>query len=305
MTNTKVSIIIPCYNQGQFLNTALESVYNQTYSDWECIIVIDGSSDNSEDLAKEWITKDNRFHYFYEENAGVSSARNLGIEKATGRYLHFLDADDVIDKRKLELSLQELNLVENTQKKIVISNFRMFVDTIDNSTPPFCNLKGQVFNFDSLLYQWNVFFSIPLHCGFFDVTLFESVRFPEHLSAQEDWVVWVSLFKSGCEAVFIDKPLAFYRINPSSRMMTKGIDDNQIKAIVLFKTILDEKEYDDFTLALISRYYNLNENNRNKLIALKKSNTYQTGLLIKKVLKTLGILKWSSNLFPLLLKLKK
>lgn len=305
MNSPKVSIIIPCYNQAQFLGEALQSVLDQTYTNWECIIVNDGSPDNTNEIATNWIEKDARFKYLFKENGGVSSARNFGIEKATGDYLQFLDADDVIDKRKIELSLQELSLVVNTEKKIVISNFRMFVNNTNDSTPPFCNLNGQKFNFDTLLYQWNVFFSIPLHCGFFDANLFESIRFPENLSAQEDWVVWVFLFKLGCEAVFIDKPLAFYRRNPTSRMSSRGIQEDQIKAIAIFKTLLDEKEYNKFTLHLISRYYNLNIKYRNELIAIKKSNTYQAGLLIKKVLKTLGILKWCNNLFPLLLKFKK
>ena len=84
MINTTVSIIIPCYNQGQFLDETLASVVNQTYTDWECLIVNDGSVDNTAEIALNWVAKDNRFQYFLKKNGGVSSARNYGIEKAKG-----------------------------------------------------------------------------------------------------------------------------------------------------------------------------------------------------------------------------
>jgi hypothetical protein len=303
--NVLVSIIIPCYNQAQFLDAALQSVHYQTYSNWECIVVNDGSADNSEDIAKEWTAKDIRFQYFHKENAGVSSARNLGIEKAKGQYLQFVDADDIVDKRKLELSLQELNLIENKGLKIVISNFRMFVNNVNDSMMPYCNLEKQLFNYEGLLYKWSENFTIPIHCGFFDATLFETIRFPENMTAQEDWVVWVTLFRTGCKALFIDKPLAFYRLNPSSRMMTKGIDDNQIKAYEWFKIMLSVEEFNEFSLHLISKYYKLNQEFKFKLSTTKNSNSYQTGLMVKKVLKKSGVLKLAKSMLPILLKFKK
>ena len=86
MSNKKISIIVPCYNQVQYLDECLQSVLDQTYTNWECLIIDDGSPDNTEDLAKIWVEKDERFHYFKKENGGVSSARNFGIEKAKGGY---------------------------------------------------------------------------------------------------------------------------------------------------------------------------------------------------------------------------
>ena len=92
--NQLISVIVPCYNQAQYLDECLQSVLDQTYQDWECIIVNDGSPDNTEEVAKNWVEKDSRFKYFYKENRGLSSARNLGIEKSIGKYLFFLDSDD-------------------------------------------------------------------------------------------------------------------------------------------------------------------------------------------------------------------
>ncbi|WP_374360648.1 glycosyltransferase family 2 protein, partial [Cloacibacterium sp.] len=73
-----ISVVVPCYNQAQYLDECLQSVLNQTYQDWECIIVNDGSPDHTEEIAKNWVEKDTRFIYLSKENGGLSSARNAG-----------------------------------------------------------------------------------------------------------------------------------------------------------------------------------------------------------------------------------
>ncbi len=298
-----VSIIVPCYNQSQYLTEALDSIYNQTFTNWECLIIDDGSTDNTAEVAKSFVDKDSRFVYFFKENGGVSSTRNLGLENANGQYIQFLDCDDVLDVKKLELSIKELELNKNTQ--IVISNFRMFTDDVKVSSPPFCVLNPEYFNLEGFLYEWNISFSLQMQCGFFDAVLFKNIRFPENLSAQEDWVVWISLFKTGCEAVFIDKPLAYYRINPNSRMSTLGIDDNRIKVLESFKSILTYDEYYKFTFTLISRIYQSNEEVKKRLKEVRSSNGYQTGLMIKKILKKIGLLNVSRSFFKTILRFKK
>ena len=105
-----ISVVIPAYNAEQFLDETLESVLSQTYENWECIIVNDGSTDNTESIAKKWCEKDARFCYFYKENSGVSDTRNLGIKEARGEYITFLDADDLYMPNFLEVCLE--NLVE-------------------------------------------------------------------------------------------------------------------------------------------------------------------------------------------------
>ncbi len=298
-----LSIVIPCYNQGEFLNEAILSVYNQTYSNWECIIINDGGTDDTERIANEWVIKDNRFKYFYKENGGVSTARNLGLEKVNGNYIQFLDSDDLLDSRKLELSLHYLSKSEKESEKLVISNFKML--SIDSKiTEPYCKLAEETFNFENLLYKWNESFSIPIHCGFFETSLFENIRFPENLSAQEDWIVWVKIFKLNVQAIFVVEPLVLYRLNPESRMMTKSIFKDQMLAYEYFKTILTESEFYNLSKVLISRYYREQEVFKNRLNVVKNSKTYQTGLMIKKISKALRLLNFLKKLFPILLKLK-
>jgi glycosyltransferase involved in cell wall biosynthesis len=90
-----ISIIIPCYNQAQYLDETLQSVLEQTYSNWECIIVNDGSPDETEIITK-WAAKILGLN-IYKKNGGLRSARNAGLEIATGDFIQFLDADDYLD----------------------------------------------------------------------------------------------------------------------------------------------------------------------------------------------------------------
>ncbi|PKB17458.1 glycosyltransferase [Flavobacterium sp. 5] len=296
-----VSVIVPCYNQGDFLDEALESVYNQIYTDWECIIVDDGSTDDTETIAQRWVSKDNRFKYFYKKNNGVSSARNFGIAKASGKYIQFLDSDDILDSRKMQLSIDKLKEDKSNELGIVVSNFNMLSSDSKEVLPPFCEMNEKSLTFENFLFH---FFSIQLQCGFFDIKLFESIKFPENLSAQEDWIVWINLFKDNPKFVFIDLPLAFYRINPSGRMNTIGADDNQIKVLGSLREILTYDQYHKFSVGLLTRYYDSTKLFRNNLKAVKKSNTYQGGLMIKKGLNTFGVLKFVKQILKKALKFK-
>lgn len=94
MSAIKVSIIVPCYNQALYLDAALQSVFDQTYTNWECIIINDGSTDSTEEIALRWVEKDKRFKYFAKQNGGLGKARNYGIAKSYGSYILPLDSDN-------------------------------------------------------------------------------------------------------------------------------------------------------------------------------------------------------------------
>lgn len=101
-TSPKISVIIPVYKVEKYLDRCLQSVTKQTYDNLEIILVDDGSPDNCPQICDEWAKKDNRIIVIHKENAGVSSARNLGLDKATGEYVTFVDSDDTIDESMYE-----------------------------------------------------------------------------------------------------------------------------------------------------------------------------------------------------------
>ena len=104
---TKISIIVPVYNVEKYLKECLDSLINQTLEDIEIICINDGSTDNSLAILEEYQKKDSRIKVFSQRNQGVSAARNLGIEKATGEYLTFLDSDDRLELNTCEILYKE------------------------------------------------------------------------------------------------------------------------------------------------------------------------------------------------------
>lgn len=119
-----VSVIVPCYNYGRYLADALNSVQMQTLKDWECIVVDDGSSDNTKEVVARFSQLDDRFRYWYQENSGVSGARNTGIRNTSGKYIQFLDADDIIESEKLEIQVNYLECHQNLD--LVYGDARFF-----------------------------------------------------------------------------------------------------------------------------------------------------------------------------------
>ena len=103
MENKLISIIVPVYNVEEYLKQCLDSILEQTFSDYEVILVNDGSTDNSGLICQEYAEKDSRIRYFEKENGGLSDARNYGIEQAQGEYLTFVDSDDFLDKMHLNV----------------------------------------------------------------------------------------------------------------------------------------------------------------------------------------------------------
>lgn len=293
-----ISIIIPCYNQSYYLEDALQSVYEQTYNNWECIVINDGSIDRTKEIAEHWELKDKRIKYFYKENGGLSSARNLGLDKALGHFIQFLDADDYLENTKLATSLLKTQSIKEEGDKIIISNFRMFTDNPSKSTMPYCQLDKNLFNYKSVLYQWDDGFSIPIHCGLFSTALFDNFRFPEMLNAKEDWVMWVHLFKTDPYVVFINSPLALYRKNNEGMTRTKNMMPDMLKAYIHFKDNLPEEQFHKLSVTLISRYYENASFLKKNIRDLKAIPYVRFGIFLRRGLKKLGILKPFKKLLP-------
>lgn len=98
----KISIVIPVYNVEKYIKECLDSIIKQTFTEWECLLIDDGSPDNSGAICDEYVKKDSRFKVYHKQNGGVSSARNYGIEKAQGEWVTFIDSDDFISPTFLE-----------------------------------------------------------------------------------------------------------------------------------------------------------------------------------------------------------
>lgn len=292
-----VSIIIPVYNQEKYLAETLNSVINQTYSNWECILVNDGSRDGSVAVINEYLAKDNRFHFINSENKGVSNARNLALKQVKGDYILFLDGDDLIHPDKLQLALS--NFQQNTDLSIVFNTTNYFQDTIENTLYPM-KIDADLLSFNKLLLYWNEKIILPIHSAIIKKSLFEGIEFNTNLTAQEDWLVWLRLFQKNPQVVVLDKVLSYYRKHNTSRTQTVSLKDDHFKALQIFENYIDVADYKLLLLHQIKRYYNKSYDSIYKLNAIKESKTYRAAFFLKKIavkFKLLGVIKFVTAKF--------
>lgn len=167
--STKVSVVIPVYNGEKYLGECLYSVVNQTLSDVEIIVVNNASCDNSDNIIKEFLSKYPNIKYFFQENKGVSSARNKGIENSNGEFLYFLDSDDTISRDTLESCY---NIAKEQNADFVVCGEADWQEGL--KTPP-CVWTGSIFAKKSLLDKYNLRFPLniqPCEDGLFSHFLF-------------------------------------------------------------------------------------------------------------------------------------
>lgn len=237
--NALVSVIIPCYKQAQYLPDALNSVLSQTYTNWECIIVNDGSPDNTEEVVREWVVKDKRFIYLKKENGGLSSARNAGLKVAKGNYLQFLDSDDALHEEKFFLQIKALD--STCVHALSISDYFSSIATNLTQKHPSRSLSPRFKSsnhIQELITDWEKQLSIPIHCFFFKTALFfdHNIAFNEELLNHEDWDCWMNIFKLKPEVVYVDQKLATYRIRDDSMCRNKQLmNQGYLKAIKIQK----------------------------------------------------------------------
>lgn len=208
MNNTIISVIVPCYNQAEFMDECLQSVLDQTYQDWECIIVNDGSPDHTEEIAKNWVEKDSRFKYLYKENGGLSSARNAGIEIAKGEWILPLDCDDKISNDYLELASCEFS----KNYTIIYCEAEYFGEK--SGKIPLAN-----YDFNKILLKNMIFCAAFfkkkdwVRVGGYDEKM---------IYGYEDWEFWISILKDDFknEVFKIMKTCFFYRIKENSMLLS-------------------------------------------------------------------------------------
>jgi len=229
-----VSVIIPCYNQAEYLRDAVESVVNQTYKDWECIIVNDGSPDNTSEIANRLINEYKQFNIklLEKENGGLSDARNAGIAISGGKYILPLDSDDKIAPTYLEETVAVLE--KNPDYDIVYVDEQNFGETNHIHQKGVSTLQylmqNNVHDYCSL-YRREVWAS----AGGYSVVMF---------IGGEDWNFWIAAAKSGFKSYHLEKPLFMYRNRAGTMVETTlaKIDEVRSHIIIQQKDLFQENE---------------------------------------------------------------
>lgn len=223
---SKVSVIVPSYNLGNYLPETLRSVMDQTYKDWECLIVENGSTDGSLSIVNEFCAADERFvPVAFARNQGVSAARNRGLELAEGEFILFLDADDLLDPHYMEAAMAAFKL--NPDLDVVYGKATRFGAESSWDLPPF--------SMDTMLASNCLYIS----CFFRRSALMDgqdghpAVTFdPTFSTGYEDWDFWLSLFEHlGREPKVLRLPSVcfYYRTRRHSR--NRGVTDQALAGI--------------------------------------------------------------------------
>ena len=204
----QVSIITPCYNASRFISQTIDSVLTQTFTDWEMIIVDDGSKDDSSDIVEKYVKKDSRIRLIQQPNGGSANARNHGIREATGRYIALLDADDLWLPQFLE---KQIEFMKEKKAICVYSSYKR-IDENSNEIlkplicRPFVNYKKmQITNFIGCL------------TGLYDSSKYGKKYLDEKLkSIRDDYAYWLEIVKLENAAYGNPEVLACYRVIKSS-----------------------------------------------------------------------------------------
>ncbi|MAS95545.1 MAG: glycosyl transferase [Verrucomicrobiales bacterium] len=198
-----VSIIIPCYNCEQFVGETMDAVLAQTYSDWECILIDDASTDGSADVIREYAARDERFRpVLLERNVGAAGARNAGLDTVRGRYIAFLDSDDFWVPEKLE---KQISFIEETGAPIVHSSYR-FVDEDGEFLPGGVKATDRV---DLRLYMRNT--EIGMSTSLVDGQQTGEFRLRD-IRLCQDTNLWLELLSRGFVSRGIEEVLVHYRV---------------------------------------------------------------------------------------------
>lgn len=240
----QISIIVPVYKVEQYLHKCLDSILAQTFTDWECILIDDGSPDNSGAICDEYAQQDSRFRVIHQENKGSAEARNVGLDAARGEWIAFVDSDDWAEPDYL---MKFIKIAKNNTAEIVScdyfrnkSVFSGFVGK--NSQEAIINIiSGK-----ALAFLWIKFFKKSLFDKF-------DIKFEKNFDVTEDVILCLKLFEISQSIIHISEPLYHYNIE-NELSLTFSLDQNKIEQII-FVTDIIEKRFCDlvFYHAILQR----------------------------------------------------
>ncbi len=274
-SNKLVSIIVPCFNQAKYLEETLKSVLDQVYKNWECIIVNDGSKDHTEEIAAKWAKEYKRFSYVWQENGGLSNARNKGVSMAKGAFILPLDSDDIIHESFLE---NLLPVLLNNQSLGIVSCYSKFF--VEHQSNIINELKPKGDNYKYLLYVNQL-----IATSLYRKQCWEEVEGYDETMKKgfEDWEFWLSITKRGWNYKIVPEFLFYYRKAKQSMLVDTINNHFESNKEYIFKKH-KELYVEDFENCMTVLFHDL-KTYRASDIKIKNSIEYRIGKLITKPFK--------------------
>lgn len=258
--NPKISIIIPVYNVEKYIEKCLDSVRQQTFEDFECILIDDGSTDHSGEICDFYVKIDSRFCVFHQKNAGVGAARNYGINVACGEYIVFADPDDYLAKDYFENAvnhIQDFDMVIYNATYLLDSHEKIITSNIsDEITFEGENIKDlEKYVLDRDIPNINIpFIGAPWMKVYRKYTIKDyGLKFDEGIHPMED-LIFNLCYMQKCNRIrFINKSFYFYRIHNESSMF--GTKKNRYENFELAqRTLLDRFQDNNELLDIIYKW---------------------------------------------------
>jgi O-antigen biosynthesis protein len=211
-----VSVIVPCYNQAEFLPQLIESVANACHHNHEIIIINDGSTDESTFQILKGLTPVNHLQnikIFHQPNQGLSETRNRGIHHSKGDFVQLLDADDLLLYSKIDDQLEVFN--RESSCSVVICDY-LFLVNHQLVRHEISSIKPYSLTLESFLTHWERGLSIPVHCPLYRREIISQVDFNTRFRAKEDWIFFVELCRLGVKFHYNERIGAIYRQHQAS-----------------------------------------------------------------------------------------
>lgn len=221
--NFLVSIVVPVYNAEKYLEQCLNSIQNQSYKNFEVILVNDGSMDHSESICKSFVEGDSRFRYFLKSNGGASAARNFGLDHVRGDFITFIDADDWVDENHLEVLV---NNIRENNSDMAVSSIKKFDSSNNFYFRVYSNQEKYLLNYNKLnreeflvilpkLILANNSYKISV-CKLFKKELVYETRFDNSLIYGEDTEFFFNLYCNMDSISYVDEVTYIYRLHDES-----------------------------------------------------------------------------------------
>lgn len=258
MKNTLISVIVPVYKVEQYLHTCIQSVINQTYKNWELILVDDGSPDNCPQMCDEYAAKDQRIRVIHKENGGLSCARNVALDNTKGEYITFLDGDDFWHTEYLSIMLDlclqhdaeiaQCSLIRGTETKF-----------------PEIKKKNKIKAFDNHSIFLKGYAKIIVCAKLYKRHLFDGVRMPVGKINEDDYTTWKFYYKAKKNLV-TNQILYYYTVNENS-IMAYQMKQPRIDFIEAYEERINffksngVKDMEDFSQGLLCKSLLLTRNN--------------------------------------------
>lgn len=254
--NPTISVIVPIYQVEEYIDKCLESIIKQTYRKLEIILIDDGSKDNSGRICDYYAMKDHRINVIHKQNEGVSKARNLGIEKSSGQYICFVDADDYINENYIE---ELYNLcIENDAEISICGVINIKEDIIKEKSKKIVKVWNSSQAIKELFEE--KYFYCVMWAKMYKKEMFDEYRFNEKTKIAEDLEIMYKILSSTKRvAINTTKQLYYYRIRENSALHTKynNNHENELKIIEEAMFFLNTR-YKNIISSIMKKYINVN-----------------------------------------------